>query len=69
MPELTLTIVFNTDTGKIGVNGPIQDKVGCFGVLEVAKDAIREYHRAQEENRVQPVSVVPPGLMANLKTQ
>ena len=37
-----LTITWTQD-GQIQVNGPINDKILCYGLLEAAKDAIRDY--------------------------
>ena len=31
------------DTGEVGVQAPLTDKVLCYGLLEAAKDAVREY--------------------------
>jgi hypothetical protein len=42
------------DDGRIFVNGPIQDKVLCYGLLEAAKDAIREYGVANQNKIVTP---------------
>lgn len=33
------------DQGRIGVNGPLQDKILCFGLLELAKAAVHEFGR------------------------
>ena len=37
----TITITFDMQTGALNVNGPMQDKVLCYGMLELAKDVIR----------------------------
>lgn len=48
--------------GSVQVNGPINDKVLCFGLLEVAKITIAN-HKPAEQALVQPVSVpLPPGV-------
>lgn len=39
--RVTLSIV--VEDGKVAVNGPIKDKVLCYGLLEQAKDLIREF--------------------------
>lgn len=51
--KLTLTL---HDDGQLQLDGPLHDKILCFGLLEVAKDAIRSH---QAKPRVQPVSVIP----------
>lgn len=58
-PEaVTLTVTMTPD-GNVNVNGPIANKVLCYGLLELAKDAIRRYN---PERIVRPSLVVPPGL-------
>ena len=37
----SITITFDMETGALNVNGPMQDKVLCYGMLELAKDVIR----------------------------
>lgn len=41
MFQLVITI---DDGGKLNVTGPIKDKARSYGMLELAKDAIREFH-------------------------
>lgn len=31
------------DDGQVGIVGPLQDKVLCYGLLEVARDVIQNY--------------------------
>ncbi len=40
----TMMIMFDTKTAQVSVNGPIGDKVMSYGMLEMAKEAIYEYH-------------------------
>lgn len=55
--ELKITI---DDAGQLNVNGPIANKMMCYGMLEVAKDAIRETHE-RNQRLVQPASgPLPP---------
>ena len=57
---LTLVITFDQITGQVGVNGPIQNALLCYGILESAKDAIRKFAQDQaQEKRIQPVTVMP----------
>jgi hypothetical protein len=44
---IQLTITLDPQTAQIGVSGPINDKTLCYGMLESAKDAIREHCRKQ----------------------
>ena len=48
-----------TDEGQVQVNGPLQNKIMCYGLLMTAMDAIRDTHDANRR-LVQPVSLVPP---------
>lgn len=58
---VTLTIQFDQLTGQVQVNGPIANAMLCYGLLEAAKDSIRNYVTAQNSDRriVTPVGVVP----------
>lgn len=58
MPQIQLTVTMD-ETGKVNVNGPIQNALLCFGLLEMAKVAINNFAQ-QNEQRVQPA---PPGLV------
>lgn len=40
---IQLTITLDPTTAQIGVEGPVNDKTLCYGMLESAKDAIREH--------------------------
>lgn len=44
-PALQLTISVNTN-GSVRVEGPVHEKILCYGMLEAAKDAIKEHHDA-----------------------
>ena len=46
--ELTLTITLNSD-GQVGVTGPIGDKLICYGLLEVAKETIKDFNKKMIE--------------------
>lgn len=41
--KVTLEILFEPSTGNIAVNGPIHNKVLCYGILEAAKAAIKDF--------------------------
>jgi hypothetical protein len=43
MGKVTLMISMD-EKGRIGVNGPIQDKIFCLGLLELAKVVVLEYN-------------------------
>ena len=45
---IQLTITYDPTNRQIGVTGPIEDKTACYGILEAAKDAIREHHAKKQ---------------------
>jgi hypothetical protein len=58
---LTLTIT-QTEDGRLTVNGPIANKVLCYGLLSAAQDAIRDYHlqpREEPTRIITPIAAVP----------
>lgn len=48
---ITLTVTFDPPTGQIQIVGPIQDKILCCGLLEMAKNTILK----QETPKIIPV--------------
>ena len=52
-----------THEGSVAVSGPIENKILVYGLLEAAKEAIRHFHE-QNQKRVQPVSILPPGIQS-----
>ena len=44
MAELTLTIKFTPASDEFRVNGPIENMVLCYGMLERARDVIKDVH-------------------------
>ena len=53
MNKVTLTITF--ENGAVNVAGPITDKMFCYGLLEMAKQAIADY-------KPSAIQVATPGL-------
>ena len=53
--ELRITL---SNEGEVRVHGPIQDKIFCLGLLEIAKDAVRNY-KGEQPNIVVPQIVMP----------
>lgn len=49
---------------RIEVSGPIQDKIACYGLLEAAKDAIKDFHDKQAASAIVPAT---PGDMLAVK--
>ena len=54
----TLTITFDETTGKLGLDGPIQNKLLAYGMLELAKDALRSFSD-QSKQTIIPATIVP----------
>src|SRR5207249_2138932 len=50
-----LVITFDPSTGGVNVQGPIQNPIMAFGLLEVAKLCIQQANK-QEERRVVPAT-------------
>lgn len=46
-----LVIRMAPDNLGVEVEGPINDKAACYAMLELAKDAIREYSEQQAKNK------------------
>ena len=36
-------IITREENGQVHINGPLGDKIFCYGMLEVAKDIVRNY--------------------------
>jgi hypothetical protein len=52
MGEVQLTITLNQQNGQVSVNGPIDNKILSYAMLESARDAIYEYNRQKQESRI-----------------
>lgn len=46
--EAKLTITLDAMTGQVNVSGPINDRLLCFGMMELAKQAINDHAKAQQ---------------------
>jgi hypothetical protein len=58
MPQIVAQItVTMTDDGKVNVNGPMENKILAYGLLEVGKEVVRAFND-QQAKLVQPA---PPG--------
>jgi len=55
MPELIL-VIKQLPSGQIQVTGPINNPILCYGLLELAKDVIRQTNQGQVQN-------TPPGIV------
>lgn len=55
-PKLIIELEAN---GQVTVNGPIQNKLLCYGLLEAAKDAIKEF---KPESQITIPKIHVPGI-------
>ena len=57
---LTLTITFDQMSGTVHVQGPVDNALVCYGMLEAAKDAVR-YHAMQraQGQKILPATALP----------
>jgi hypothetical protein len=55
-PIATLTITLNDDA-SVGVNGPIENRMLVYGMLEMAKDAVTKFAEKSQNKVIE----VPPG--------
>ena len=56
MLQLTITL---QDDGQLQVSGPIQNKALAYGLLELAKDAIRNAETPKAPDIIVPVRLMP----------
>lgn len=55
-----MNIIINfDDKGRIGVEGPLQDKIFMYGILNAAMDIVRGY-KPDEKPLIVPVTPVFP---------
>jgi len=54
-----IVLKITLSNGKVLVDGPIEDQILCFGLLEVSKQLIVKFN-ADREHMVQPAATVPP---------
>ena len=48
-------IVSMDDKGNVSVNGPIENKIVCYGMLEVARQAVEKFDA--QKKTIQPVTI------------
>lgn len=56
--EIKLVISFDPSTGQVNVNGPINDRLFVFGLLELAKEAINA-HSVQQQKQIMVARPLP----------
>ena len=55
LPDGTTLTITLTD-GRVNVAGPLGQKLECYGLLELARDAIAAY----QPSMIQPAAQLPP---------
>ena len=53
--------------GSISVNGPVADVTLMFGLLERAKDAVRDWHAQQARSSISVVPALPDSMLRSPK--
>lgn len=56
-PPGEISLIITLGPQGLKIMGPVQDRLFCYGMLELARDAIRD---SRPENHVLPVSLLPP---------
>jgi hypothetical protein len=60
VPPIRLEIVLDQTTGQIAVNGPINNPIFCYGLLEKARQAIANFEIEQaKQQRIVPATTLP----------
>ena len=62
---IILTITFNPANGAVSVSGPIHDRVLCYGILGMARDAI--FENATKKPAIVPVTGMKNGMLGFLR--
>ena len=57
---LTISLTI-TDEGNLQIQGIPDNPIMALGILEAGKAAMLEHYRAAREQRVQGVTMIPPG--------
>lgn len=57
--RITITL---EDDGKVGINGPLEDKMFCLRLLNIAYDLVSEY---KAEKRIVEPSIMTAGMKRN----
>lgn len=61
LKEVRLVITLKED-GTVDVNGPLSQKLQCYGMLECAKEAIRAWNEQQDRQAAVARRIVAPPL-------
>lgn len=53
-------IIEMTDDGQFNVHAPLQDKILCYGLLEAARDVIKDYMAPDSRVVAPPAGLIVP---------
>lgn len=56
MGEISLTVTFDPSTGRIGLNAPMDQRMMCYGMLEMAKEILLKHGAQQTGSKL----ITPP---------
>lgn len=56
----TRLVIDLTDAGQLNVQAPLQDKILCYGLLEAARDVIKDYVAPESRIAVPPAGLILP---------
>ena len=56
---IEVTITYDETTGRLGINGPFQNKMLMYGLLEMAKEAVATVGKGAQEQRIAPATIMP----------
>ena len=59
-PVATITITFDPSNGQVNVGGDIENKLLSYGLLDLAREAIQDFHVKQFQSRIVPAN---PGML------
>lgn len=54
---ITLAITFDPQTGRTKIDGPIHDKLLCYGLLEVGRQMIQTYNPRAAKDGIIPAKM------------
>lgn len=52
--EFQLTIKYNAMTGRVLVDGPIHNQMLCYGMIEMARNAVNDYSKNKVDEMAKP---------------
>jgi hypothetical protein len=56
---MQLVITFHEENGQVDVSGPIGNKMLSYGMLEMARDAIKKFSEDQAKSAIVPARMIP----------